>query len=58
MVTYKINAITLLNWLYDKGYSSYNALMLSQQNTRFKQFEGSIDRLFNILDKENDNEQI
>lgn len=49
--TYKVNAVRLLNWLYENGHSKYNAKQLVQQTTSYERLSSSIDRMFEILDK-------
>lgn len=45
-ITHKVNAVKLLNWLYENGHSTYNATMLVQQTRDFERLVGSIDRMF------------
>jgi hypothetical protein len=45
----KINAVKLLNWLYDNGHSPYNVSMLVKQTTRFEMLENSVDKMFDIF---------
>jgi hypothetical protein len=47
--TYKINAVRLLNWLYNNGYSRYNARELVAQTKFYERLEASIGREFDIL---------
>lgn len=43
---HRINAVRLLDWLYENGYSTYNATMLVQQTKNYERLEASIDRMF------------
>lgn len=49
--TYKINAVKLLDWLYNKGYSSYDSKQLVKQTRMYEVLDKSIDRMF-ILEGE------
>lgn len=51
--TYKINAIRLLDWLYDNGHTPYNSSMLVQQTKEFERLEKSVERML-ALDKEDE----
>lgn len=44
----KINAVKLLNWLYENGHSEYNSNMLVKQTQHFEILENSIDKMFNF----------
>lgn len=46
--TYKINAVKLLNWLYNAGHSSYDSKMLVSKTRTFEMLDKSIDRLFDL----------
>lgn len=43
---YKINAVKLLDWLHEKGYSANSAKQLVQRTKDFERIESAIDRLF------------
>jgi hypothetical protein len=43
---HKINAVKLLDWLHENGYSSYSARQLVQQTTDYERLESSIHRMF------------
>jgi len=43
---HKINAVKLLDWLHENGYSAYGARQLVQQTTDFERLEASIERMF------------
>lgn len=43
---YHINAVRLLDWLHEKGYSSYTAKQLVQQTKDYERLEASIERMF------------
>ena len=45
--TYKINAVKLLDWLYNKGYSAYNSKQLVAQTRVFELLDKAVDRMFN-----------
>jgi hypothetical protein len=47
-VTYRLNACSLLDWLYDNKHSTYNVAMLVKQTKSFQYFEKSIDRMFEL----------
>lgn len=47
--TYKINAVRLLDWLYNNGHSKYNAKQLVQQTKDYERLDASIDRMFDII---------
>jgi hypothetical protein len=42
----KINAVRLLDWLYENGYSTYTAKQLVQQTKNYERLEASITRMF------------
>lgn len=44
--TYKINAVKLLDWLYDNGYSPHNVRMLLASTRSFEEIDKKLDRLF------------
>lgn len=44
--TYKINAVRLLNWLYNNGHSTYDAKQLVQQTRDYEVLEARINRMF------------
>ncbi len=44
----KINAVKLLDWLYENGYSAYNTVSLVKQTKSFQYLEKSIDRMFEM----------
>jgi hypothetical protein len=44
--TYHINAIKLLDWLHQKGYSTYSAKQLVQRTKDYERLDASIDRMF------------
>ena len=46
--TYKINAVKLLDWLYNNGHSSYDSKQLVQQTRMYEVLDNSIDRMFNL----------
>ena len=46
--TYKINAVKLLNWLYDNGHSTYNSSMLVKQTTHYELLDTTIEQMFDI----------
>lgn len=43
---YRINAVRLLDWLHEKGYSTYSAKQLVLQTKDYERLEASIDRMF------------
>lgn len=47
-VTYRLNACSLLNWLYENGHSNYNVAMLVKQTKQFQYLEKSIDRMLEL----------
>lgn len=46
--TYKINAIRLLDWLYENGHSSYDTKQLVRQTRMYEVLDKGIDRMFNL----------
>ena len=46
--TYKVNAVKLLDWLYEQGHSEHNSASLVKMTKQFEYFEKSIDRLIEI----------
>lgn len=45
--TYKINAVKLLDWLYNNGHSSYDSKQLVKQTRMYEVLDKSIERMFN-----------
>ena len=43
---HKINAVKLLDWLHERGYSSYSAKQLVQQTKDYERLEASIEKMF------------
>lgn len=46
--TYKINAIKLLDWLFENGHSTYNTRILVAAGREFDELDRSIERIFKI----------
>ena len=46
--THKINAVKLLDWLYSKGFCSYDTSMLVSSTTDFEREFRKLDKLFDI----------
>ncbi len=46
--TYKVNAIKLLDWLYENKYSLYNSAMLIRQTRAFEELNNKLDRMFEM----------
>ena len=47
-ITYRLNASSLLNWLYDNGHSAYNVEMLVKQTKRFQYLDKELDRMLGV----------
>lgn len=45
---YHINAVRLLDWLHENGYSTYSATQLVQHTKDYERLESSIDRMFEL----------
>lgn len=50
--TYKINAVKLLDWLYNNGHSSYDSKQLVRQTRMYEVLDKSIDRMFTNTETE------
>lgn len=46
--TFKINAVKLLDWLYENKHSPYNATMLLRQTREFEEINNRLDRMFRL----------
>lgn len=46
--THKVNAVKLLDWLFDNGHSTYNTKMLVQQTRAYEVMDNSIDKMLDI----------
>ncbi len=45
--TFEINAVRLLNWLYSKGYSSYDVKMFTEATREYERMANKIEREMN-----------
>jgi hypothetical protein len=43
---HKVNAVKLLNWLHENGYSTYNASKLVQETKQYEYLNNEVERLF------------
>ncbi len=53
-ITYRINAVKLLDWLYNKGHSPYDSAMLVKQTKQYEYLDKQIERMF-LTGGSNDN---